>query len=85
MGEFNKIMKVKEEKQVAKKSLEKFENLPTYIMEALKNFLEIKRNYNNLQKHLRRTAVILEKDDYQISISDIQELKQIRNFLKRKL
>lgn len=70
---------------VKKRSKRILTEIPQYIKISLRNYLNTDGEYDNLKKQLVLTGVIIEKDDYQISISNVDNLQEMKEYLNEEL
>jgi len=62
---------------------EKFKALPVTILKDLKRLLNDESGYANLKTNLEVTSLYLEKDGFQIRLSSIDDLEDIKKFLNK--
>jgi hypothetical protein len=63
---------------------ERLKIIPDDILRALKEFLDDDKNFEILKSQLSDTGVMIEKNDFQISIKSVDELKELCEILNKK-
>ena len=56
-------------------------NIPLELLLGLKQLLQNKEKYEILENQLETTPILIENDNYQISINSIHELKGLKLYL----
>lgn len=57
------------------------DNIPMSLILSLKELMENHDKYTILEKQLKLTPIIMETDNYQISIQTIEELYELKKYL----
>lgn len=63
-------------------TMKKLSGLPNDFLKSLWYFLDNERNYAFLLEKLQKTALVMEKDGYQLSIQSADELSLIKSDLE---
>lgn len=63
---------------------EKYSSLPDYLLFALRTFLNDEKYLKQLEEQLHKTGIVLEKDNYQISLRSVNDLHEIKEYLNSK-